>query len=133
MTSEQGTLLASTLGKILQGVMGASAEMQVGQIDCLSDQSLEHIRTLNQAVTIDPVERCVHDIIAERVAEHPDKEAVVAWDGVLTYQQLDAYASQLAASLVKSEAVERNSIVPLCFDKSVRHLHHHPARMHIII
>lgn len=119
MTSAQGALLASTLGKILEGVVAATPETKVGDLDCLSEQTLAYICDLNQKVRIDPVERCVHDAVADRVADHPRKEAVVAWNGVLTYEELDVAASRLAARLVKAGAVGRGTMVPLCFDKSV--------------
>jgi len=119
MTSAQGALLASTLAKILEGVVTATPKIKVREIDCMSALTLEHICDLNQRVRIDPVERCVHDIVAERVADHPTKKALMAWDGVLTYDQLDVAASRLAARLVRTGLVGRDAMVPLCFDKSV--------------
>lgn len=63
------------------------------------------------------VDACVHDTVKVQILLHPDKEAVCAWDGSLTYDELDrladAYASRLRALGVQAE-----TLVPFCFDKS---------------
>ncbi|KAK3623797.1 hypothetical protein LTR22_024225, partial [Elasticomyces elasticus] len=63
------------------------------------------------------IERCVHDLIAEQVQSRPDASAVCAWDGDLTYGELDTLSSELARELVR-RGVKAETIVPLCFEKS---------------
>lgn len=64
------------------------------------------------------ISRCMHDIIGEKMAEHPEKPAVISWDGELTYGQLDRISSYLAEQLGQS-GVEIGTVVPLCFEKSI--------------
>ena len=63
------------------------------------------------------VHKCVHDLIAERVQAQPDASAVFAHDGELTYKELDVISNQLGQHL--SRSVEPDTIVPLCFEKSM--------------
>ena len=43
---------------------------------------------------------CIHQLFEARVAEDPDRVAVVAEDGKLTYGELEAKANRLARHLV---------------------------------
>ncbi|OJZ79695.1 hypothetical protein ASPFODRAFT_148698 [Aspergillus luchuensis CBS 106.47] len=63
------------------------------------------------------VERCVHELVAERCRAQPDAPAVCAWDGDFTYGELDARSSALAAHLA-ARGVGPEVFVPLCFEKS---------------
>lgn len=63
------------------------------------------------------VDRCVHELVEERCRAQPDAPAVCAWDGDLTYAELNAHSSALAAHLVE-RGVGPEVFVPLCFEKS---------------
>ena len=61
---------------------------------------------------------CVHEMIAKTARDQPDSIAVSAWDGEMTYEQLDRFSNIMACHLIDI-GVERNTIVPLCFEKSM--------------
>lgn len=119
MSPALGTLVASTLGQILSGIMTSAPEASLGSLECVSQTQLNRIREWNDVPEVDPIERCIHDVIADQVRERPDEEAVCAWDGSLTYRELDAVTGILAAHLV-TLGVGPEVLVPLCFEKSVR-------------
>ncbi|KFY16870.1 hypothetical protein V492_01041, partial [Pseudogymnoascus sp. VKM F-4246] len=83
----------------------------------ISEQDLHDIWTWNATVP-EAVDACVHDLIAERTAQQPDAPAICAWDGDLTYHELDELSTRLAHQLV-GLGVGPNVIVPLCFEKSM--------------
>jgi amino acid adenylation domain-containing protein len=60
----------------------------------------------------------LHDLIAERARERPNAPAVCAWDGELTYAELDGLSTRLAHHVV-GLGVGVDVIVPLCFEKSM--------------
>ncbi|EFE30955.1 uncharacterized protein ARB_02149 [Trichophyton benhamiae CBS 112371] len=63
---------------------------------------------------------CVHNLVSEVVERQPQELAVCAWDGTLTYRQLDELATQLACRLIRQLGTElKGLVVPLCFEKSV--------------
>jgi non-ribosomal peptide synthetase component F len=137
MPLAQGSLVAGTLGKTLSGILASDSATATPQnsdsissdaaiqtptslarLDILSKTNLEQLRKWNATVDLTPVERCIHEIIADQVAEHPDKEAVCAWDGSFSYTEVDEISTLLADKLV-ALGVGPEVFVPLCFDKSV--------------
>jgi len=64
-------------------------------------------------------DRCIHEVIREKARLHPQREAVCAWDGNFTYEELDCLATKLASHL-QAQNVGPEARVALCFDKSVR-------------
>ena len=61
---------------------------------------------------------CVHELIKEAVLANPNLTALKAWDGQLTYQELDDTSSHLATWL-RSEGLGRGVTLPLLFEKSM--------------
>jgi non-ribosomal peptide synthetase component F len=112
-------LVACTLSTILSGILTGPTDTPIGSLNYLGQSNLEQLVAWNSSVPIDdPVDRCIHHLIADRVRDRPHAEAVCAWDGSLTYLDLDAIADRLAARLVQL-GVGPEVLVPLCFDKSV--------------
>ncbi|KAE8382339.1 hypothetical protein BDV26DRAFT_288625 [Aspergillus bertholletiae] len=60
---------------------------------------------------------CVHEIITSNLAKRRRAPAVCAWDGELTYEELEDMSAKLAARLT-SLGVGVGTMVPLCFEKS---------------
>ncbi|BCS21596.1 nonribosomal peptide synthetase ftmA [Aspergillus puulaauensis] len=61
--------------------------------------------------------RCLHDLVLAQEARQPSRQAVSAWDGDFTYQELAELSSNFAR-LLNLFAVGRGSFVPICMDKS---------------
>jgi len=118
MSAAQGNLVANTLSKIVSGILDSSPGTQLCDLDCLGTANHDRVVSWNDANALDTVDRCVHDVISDQVAQQPDAEAICAWDGSLTYLELDQAAARLAARLA-SYGVGPEVLVPLCFDKSV--------------
>jgi amino acid adenylation domain-containing protein len=93
------------------------ANMQIRCVQIASREDLCTIWRQNSHVP-ESIDTCVHDLIASNVENAPHAAAICAWDGQLTYKELDVMSSQLARRLY-SLGVRSNTIVPLCFDKSV--------------
>ncbi|KAL8802063.1 MAG: hypothetical protein Q9182_004076 [Xanthomendoza sp. 2 TL-2023] len=61
---------------------------------------------------------CVHHLVKVKVEEIPDSEAVYAWDGRLSYSELDTLAEIAAARLV-CLGVGPGVFVPFAYEKSM--------------
>lgn len=109
--------LCRQLAFALHQLQVSSAEDSISIITIATPDELEHIWSWNGAVQT-PVERCVHHIIQECAASQPAAPAVCAWDGELSYGQLDRLAMGLSAQL-SGLGVRRGHVVPLCFEKSM--------------
>ncbi len=92
-------------------------EAITGSKDKVSREDFERIRKWNEFLP-SPVEKCVHHLFEEKAQEHPHAEAVCSRDGSLSYEELDAHATLLARCLIR-HGVQVDSLVPLCFEKSM--------------
>ena len=63
------------------------------------------------------VESCVHSLIEQKMVEEPNAQAICAWDGELSYGELNQQSSRLAHHLI-GMGVGPEVIVPLLFNKS---------------
>ncbi|KAK8110192.1 uncharacterized protein PG998_006649 [Apiospora kogelbergensis] len=60
---------------------------------------------------------CVHDQVVRMVGRQPDRTAIHAWDGELTYSELETTSRRLAAHLLR-EGLQPEETVGVCMDKS---------------
>lgn len=65
----------------------------------------------------EPIRSCAHELIHQRVLSQPEAPAVCAWDGDLTYRELDSLSTQLALHLI-DHGVEPERPVPIYLEKS---------------
>lgn len=90
---------------------------RVGDVDAISPQDISQLWTWN-AVVEPKVNECVHQMIATTACRDPQAAAICAWDGDLSYGDLEHLSSCLAAHLL-SLGAGPGSIIPLCFSKSM--------------
>lgn len=110
--------VAHQLEHILRQLCNADNDTKVlRQVAAVGQNDLQSIWEWNSVVP-EAVDRCVHDQISSSAHRQPTATAVHAWDGQLTYTQLDALSNQLARYLVRV-GVKPGAIVPLCFEKSL--------------
>ncbi|KGO45060.1 AMP-dependent synthetase/ligase [Penicillium expansum] len=99
---------------ILKQVTQTNAqEAQVASVDLVGAYDLEQIMQWNKQYP-ETVDSTVPAIFAEQILQQPEALAVDAWDGRLTYAELDHLSTTLARHLVYVP----EALVPLCFDKS---------------
>lgn len=89
----------------------------LSELDLFAEGHREQLRALN-ATAPEPVDMCAHDQIRRMTAECSDSAAICAWDGSLTYSELDDITNRLAHHLI-TLGVEPEVVVPLCFEKSI--------------
>ena len=109
--------LLEQFGFVIQQLGGANLEQPLSSIEMVTHRDLEKIWEWNSAVPM-PLEQSVHKMIEEKVRAQPDAPAIHAWDGEITYGELDALSSRLAGQLIYL-GVAPGMLVPLCFEKSV--------------
>lgn len=64
------------------------------------------------------IDACVHELFHRTALAYPKAPAVCAWDGELSYSQLDDLSSRLAKLLVTA-GVAPETYVAFCFEKSL--------------
>ena len=96
--------------------VGVSEELKISDIETASPQDLELIRRWN-SYSPQLVERCIHQIFIDMAKLQPQAQAVCAWDGDLTYDELVNHALRLCTEL-QSHGVGPETLVPFCIEKS---------------
>ncbi|EHK50755.1 non-ribosomal peptide synthetase [Trichoderma atroviride IMI 206040] len=92
-------------------------QRKLDDLDLTTTQDVQDIWKWNATVP-ETLDACVHNLIAETIAKHPNSLAVDAWDGTLTYKELDHLSNQVAIQLVQA-GIKPNMPVPLLFEKSM--------------
>ncbi|KAB5554579.1 hypothetical protein GE09DRAFT_1203703 [Coniochaeta sp. 2T2.1] len=95
----------------------SALQRPVEDISAISKQDIAQLWTWNSPLP-KATARCVHDLIGDTMQRQPQAPAICAWDGNLSYSELDTLSASLARHL-KSLGMGPGSIVPLCFEKSV--------------
>ncbi|PHH78035.1 hypothetical protein CDD80_7450 [Ophiocordyceps camponoti-rufipedis] len=102
------------LGQMLDPDM---RQKKLRQVTAASKRDIDDVWRWNAEVP-PMISGCIHDDIVANVETRPDASAIDAWDGGMTYKQLEEASRKLAIRLMKS-GVGVGSIVPLCFEKSM--------------
>lgn len=91
----------------------------VGDLRSVSPQGLADL--MERGVQPPPplIHARVHDLIVAQCQSRPSEPAIAAWDGHLTYHQLDQYSSLLATQLTKLKVIQPDNIVPVLMERSV--------------
>lgn len=62
---------------------------------------------------------CIHEMIQQSVLNQPSRPAICSWDGELTYSEMEDLSSRLASYLQNDLSCGSDSVVILCFEKSL--------------
>jgi len=90
----------------------------LNEFDFVNPHDVEEICRWNEPIS-EPVEACIHELISRQAKQRPDAEAVCAWNGRLTYRELEDFSDRLAGHLQHHLKIGTGSIIPYCFEKSV--------------
>ncbi|KAJ5794166.1 AMP-dependent synthetase/ligase [Penicillium paradoxum] len=115
MSGDQMKSVASIFEQLLAKVLSAE-NTAISQLNLFSENDWQRIAKWNSNIP-QLHDRCIHEAIHDQMLSGPDREAVCAWDGSLTFAELDQQASKLACHL-RMQGVGPEIRVALCFDKS---------------
>nr|XP_036577763.1 NRPS protein [Colletotrichum truncatum]KAF6784822.1 NRPS protein [Colletotrichum truncatum] len=112
----QMDLLLGRFDRTLNGLCTYNGDEPLASIEAISADECRQVWEWNK--TVPPVyERYMHEIIQEQARKTPNAAAVCAWDGDLTYAELEELATALSHELA-ARGVSCKDIVPICFEKS---------------
>ncbi|CAG7950456.1 unnamed protein product [Penicillium olsonii] len=112
---EQIKQVACLLGHALTTII-SNFHSDVGDLGLVSDEDRAMIQKLNSKAP-QPVNQCAHEVIREISKAQPAAQAVCAWDGNWTYEELDRVSSYLARRL-QLQGVILEAFVPVLMEKS---------------
>ncbi|PHH66871.1 hypothetical protein CDD81_5223 [Ophiocordyceps australis] len=94
-------------------------EVTVADICVSGTHDIALARDWNSKVCTEIISSTFHDLVQEQARIRPNAPAIFAWDGELSYRQLDVYSNRLAKMLVKRHSICLGDLVLVCFEKSV--------------
>lgn len=94
-----------------------SPGLSLQEADFLGSYSSRLIRQWNNPYSLARPQVCIHTLILEHCWSQPNAEALCAWDGSITYAELDQFSLAVALQLLLL-GVGPESVVPLYFEKS---------------
>ncbi|KAF5854913.1 hypothetical protein ETB97_010676, partial [Aspergillus alliaceus] len=100
-----------------KGLATSDSQVRLSEIPLASSTDTHQILAWN-STRPSAVPECLHRLVESQVALHPNAPAICAWDGLLTYQELDDLASRVAHHLLTLN-VGPEIMVPLYFEKSL--------------
>jgi amino acid adenylation domain-containing protein len=95
---------------ILQGFKEIPSSGIMGDIDGELTQS-------GSSQSPSAIDACIHELVQKRGLTQPKAPAICAWNGTLTYAELDSRSSSFATYL-GNKGVRPEIYVPLCMEKS---------------
>ncbi|KAH9864443.1 Non-ribosomal peptide synthetase [Plenodomus biglobosus] len=94
----------------------SDSDTPVSNLTSISEEELDEIWNWNSPMPPD-IQTCHHDMISNQAQLNPDKIAIDAWDGTLTYRQVEDYSNNLAQNLRLLDD-SQDQIIPCLFEKS---------------
>ena len=113
----QVTRLIAQLLHVTRQISDPIPGMQVHEVEVLSPADKADIFRWNQCL---PKAQafCIHTLVEMQASKNPLADAVCAWDGKLSYGELNDLSSRLAFVLT-TRGVKPEVIVPICYNKSM--------------
>ncbi|EME89457.1 uncharacterized protein MYCFIDRAFT_213678 [Pseudocercospora fijiensis CIRAD86] len=117
ISTPQAKLLVTHFEQGLRQICACTDGETVQDISLLSDADLECLCKWNATLPA-PTCSCVHELFDATAKQYPDTQALCAWDGELTYLELNDLSHSLSRQLV-ARGVKPGDVIPLCFEKSM--------------
>lgn len=101
---------------LLQNII-AEPDEKIIALELMDARESALIESWNKTETVYPRDATVHALFEEQVRLHPTKTALLFQDSILTYEQLNNRAAEIAAYLEQS-GVRHGDFVGVCLDRS---------------
>ena len=98
--------------------MNTESTATLEQVDLFSERDRLQVQKWNNLLPA-PENDLMHEVISRQAQKTPNAQAVDAWDGQLTYRELDSHSERLAHHFFTTLGIHAEVLVPMCFDKSV--------------
>ncbi|KAL4972975.1 hypothetical protein BDW66DRAFT_154247 [Aspergillus desertorum] len=111
-------MLLMQLTDIVRMIYSLLPAAPVKDLQQIGPEGLKMVSKWNLQVQADEGNVCIHDMIEQQFMNTPDAAAVSAFDGNVTYRELDTLSSRLSAQLIREE-VGPGTFVGIYMSKSM--------------
>ncbi|KAG9258477.1 uncharacterized protein F5Z01DRAFT_689818 [Emericellopsis atlantica] len=111
--------ISHQFGALLQQLLSEPEDStrKLQDLDFCGQEDVKIIKEWNKPLPLS-VEESIATLFRNVAAAQPHSTAIDAWDGLLSYEELNRHASNLARILVQ-KGVKAEVLVPCCMDKSL--------------
>ncbi|KAK2755921.1 NRPS [Arachnomyces sp. PD_36] len=113
----QVTALCNHLNRLVQQLLSQDDTL-LGHVSPAGPWDVQQAISWNNRQAPEIVDSCLHLLIAEHIKDQPNAVAIDAWDGKLTYSELESAVNRLAHYLIKAGVVTED-LIHVCFEKSL--------------
>lgn len=117
-TPKEAQRLGFQLETVFSQLSSSTSETRVRDLDCLSEHDKETIWSWN-CRSPRRIDATIPELIRQQSARTRNRVAVDAWDGRITYKELQLRSDALALWLLKKKIAVKGQILPVCFDKTL--------------
>ena len=114
---KQAQLMVQQMEHVIRQLCSDERALKLADLEVITPQEKQRIWSWNNTPP-EAIRARVHDLFTSRVMKQPSAPAVSAWDGELSYHQLENISTRLSQKLVES-GIGPGDIVPMCFEKSI--------------
>ncbi|KAH8590113.1 hypothetical protein B0O99DRAFT_691957 [Bisporella sp. PMI_857] len=118
-SSPQVDLILRQFYMTLQALFYSDPSAKIDALNFNDRDSLRLMRRFHDETCKPPAERDIVSLITDQRVLNPEASAISAWDGKMSYADLDTISSNLGAYLRDPLGLKPDSIVAICFEKSV--------------
>ncbi|PQK16638.1 hypothetical protein BB8028_0006g09570 [Beauveria bassiana] len=98
--------------------LAQSESLSLRNVATTTDQDIHQICQWNSNNPLPAPQLLIHETVYSQCCQEPMAKAICAWDGDLTYSELDQLGEQLAFYLTSNLDVMPETTIGVCFDKS---------------
>lgn len=98
--------------------MSNSHQQTVAELDLVPEEEVQEMYTWNSVVP-DAQQTLIHELVKARAKQQPTAEALVSFEGSVTYKELDDWSDRLAGHLWSHLGLRSGARIPLLFEKSL--------------
>ncbi|KEY70558.1 hypothetical protein S7711_02712 [Stachybotrys chartarum IBT 7711] len=119
LSATQAHNAINTFEQALRAILNATDRQPVSSLDLFTGRDYAQlvVSDLESTMKGDKVSACLHRQILQHAPLRPDAPAVCAWDGNLSYQQLEVFVARLATYLV-NVGVRPGVPIPIMLEKN---------------
>jgi amino acid adenylation domain-containing protein len=119
LSSPQVDLILRQLYMTLQALTYSDPSARIDALDLNDRDSLGLMKRFHNETCKAPTERDIVSLVTDQRVLNPEAPAISAWDGKMTYGDLDTMSSSLSAYMRDTHGLKPESIVATCFEKSI--------------
>lgn len=93
-------------------------QKNISEINLTGPEDLAAFLSANEQEPLETIQQCLHTAVSAMAATQPQSIAVDAWDGRLTYHDVDTQSGWLARKLLSTSDLQSEEPVLLCLQKS---------------